>query len=188
LLLKRSILGLTGLALCVALTGCANAGSSSASGPPSAASMHVASLPATMPDVIGQPAGRAAAPLQEAGGKVTLVIPAQRLSAVDASPAPRIDIASQTVVLPEVRLAYDSARRWPHVVTSQTPTPGAPLTAGEAINLTAGRHPGGNVNRPWLWEHQQVMKDEGTAACFECHTESACVDCHVSVGVAKRGR
>jgi hypothetical protein len=46
-------------------------------------------------------------------------------------------------------------------------------------------HEGASPDEPWIRYHDAVVKEKGATPCFECHEETYCSACHVSL--AKRG-
>lgn len=67
-----------------------------------------------------------------------------------------------------------------HAITAQAPAPGSALTLDTTVTLTAGRHPGA-PRSPWFNSHALVVQTRGANACFDCHSESDCNDCHLAI-------
>ncbi len=137
--------------------------------------------PTVMPDLVGTRIDASASKLTAAGLRVTVVIPRQEVSTKDASSSGVYtgDLATSTIVVPEIRQPYERGSKWPQPVVSQRPAAGTETTPGTAVVLVGGRHPGGDPSHPFLWQHQQVIKKQGSQPCFECHDPPWCTNCHV---------
>ncbi len=44
----------------------------------------------------------------------------------------------------------------------------------------ACHHSEGDPARPWLPQHDVVVREKGTAPCFDCHSPTYCARCHVT--------
>lgn len=74
-----------------------------------------------------------------------------------------------------------------HLIATQSPPPGTPLSGTATITLTAGPHPDSEP-RSWYRTHMEHVTISGAEACFECHTPTACAACHLGEEVVGTGR
>lgn len=74
-----------------------------------------------------------------------------------------------------------------HLIASQSPPPGTPLSGTATITLTAGPHPDSEP-RSWYRTHIQQVQKAGAGPCFECHAPTACAACHLGEEVVGTGR
>jgi hypothetical protein len=55
----------------------------------------------------------------------------------------------------------------------------AATAAGQEF-CNACHHKAGDPTQPWLQQHDDVVRKDGTAPCFECHDPTYCAHCHVT--------
>lgn len=166
----------------LALAGCTP--SPDATIPPGRASTApTRSVPATMPDLVGRSLQKVGAQLRGAGLRVIVVLPERELFADEQGRAARDrDGRTRRLTLPEERVPFGSKPGWAQLVAAQEPDVGTALSPTSTVVLIAGKHTGGNLSRPWVWEHVDTIKQKGAWACFErCHPESSCSHCHVEM-------